>query len=56
MAVLKEDGSYDYVDNTPVTEPKQVVEHPVEEPIQEQPPVQTTTTNVEPKKVNINEL
>lgn len=56
MAVIKEDGSYDYVDNTPVTEPKQVVEHPVEEPIQEQPPVQTTTTNVEPKKVNINEL
>ncbi len=56
MAVIKEDGSYDYVDNTPVTEPKQVVEHPVEEPIHEQPPVQTTTTNVEPKKVNINEL
>lgn len=56
MAVIKEDGSYDYVDNTPVTEPKQVVEHPVKEPIQEQPPVQTTTTNVEPKKVNINEL
>lgn len=56
MAVIKADGSYDYVDNTPVTEPKQVVEHPVEEPIQEQPPVQTTTTNVEPKKVNINEL
>ena len=53
MAVIKEDGSYDYVDNTPVTEPKQVVEHPVEEPpIQEQPPA----TNIEPKKVNINEL
>lgn len=57
MAVIKEDGSYDYVDNTPVAEPKQVVEHPVKEPIQEQPPVQTTTTtNTEPKKVNINEL
>lgn len=56
MAVIKEDGSYDYVDNTPVTEPKQVVEHPVEEPIQEQPPIQTTATNIEPKKVNINEL
>lgn len=52
MAVIKEDGSYDYVDNTPVTEPKQVVEHPVEEPIQEQPPA----TNIELKKVNINEL
>ena len=56
MAVIKEDGSYDYVDNTPVAEPKQVVEHPVEEPKQEQPPVQTTATNIEPKKVNINEL
>ncbi len=56
MAVIKEDGSYDYVDNAPVTEPKQVVEHPVEEPIQEQPPIQTTATNIEPKKVNINEL
>lgn len=56
MAVIKEDGSYDYVDNTPVTEPKQVVEHPTEEPIQEQPPVQPATTNIEPKKVNINEL
>lgn len=56
MAVIKEDGSYDYVDNTPVTEPKQVVEHPVEEPIQEQPPVQAPANNIEPKKVNINEL
>ncbi len=56
MAVIKADGSYDYVDNTSVTESKQVVEHPVKEPIQEQPPVQTTTTNTEPKKVNINEL
>ena len=56
MAVIKEDGSYDYVDNIPVAEPKQVVEHSVAEPIQEQPPVQTTTTNTEPKKVNINEL
>lgn len=56
MAVIREDGSYDYVDNTPVTEPKQVVEHPVEEPKQEQPPVQAPTTNIEPKKVNINEL
>lgn len=55
MAVIKEDGSYDYVDNTQVAESKQVVEHPMEEPIQEQPPVQTTT-NIEPKKVNINEL
>ena len=52
MAVIKEDGSYDYVDNTSVTESKQVVEHPVKEPIQEQPPA----TNIEPKKVNINEL
>jgi recombination protein RecT len=56
MAVIKEDGSYDYVDNTPVTEPKQVVEHPAEEPKQEQPPVQAPATNIEPKKVNINEL
>lgn len=59
MAVIKEDGSYDYVDNTPVAEPKQVVEHPAEEPKQEQQPVQapaTTATNIEPKKVNINEL
>lgn len=56
MAVIKEDGSYDYVDNTPVAEPKQVVEHPVEEPIKEQPPAQPATTNIEPKKVNINEL
>lgn len=56
MAVIKEDGSYDYVDNTPVTEPKQVVEHPVEEPIQEQPPVQAPANNIELKKVNINEL
>ncbi len=56
MAVIKEDGSYDYVDNTPVAEPKQVVEHPVEEPIQEQPPVQAPANNIEPKKVNINEL
>lgn len=56
MAVIKEDGSYDYVDNTPVVEPKQAVEHPAEEPIQEQPPVQAPATNIEPKKVNINEL
>lgn len=56
MAVIKEDGTYDYVDNTPVAEPKQAVEHSVEEPIQEQPPVQAPATNIEPKKVNINEL
>lgn len=57
MAVIKEDGSYDYVETTPpVAEPKQVVEHPVEEPIKEQPPVQAPATNIEPKKVNINEL
>lgn len=56
MAVIKEDGTYDYVDNTLVAEPKQAVEHSVEEPIQEQPPVQPATTNIEPKKVNINEL
>lgn len=56
MAVIKEDGTYDYVDNTPVSEPKQAVEHSVEEPIQEQPQVQAPATNIEPKKVNINEL